>query len=484
MKVTKIEIKNFKAFYGTCQINLHNAGKDLLVYGENGSGKSSLYFALKRFLESGDNPSHRFENDQNIFITDAGYIKLCLRASQRSKLETYEWSKSFRETDDQLIIEASRAKGFLDYKDLLETHYVHRQNDTVNVFNLLVETLLANTVSTLTNRTLEEDWADIQPPYPRRNATGQIATLERQIEDFNTELANRLEELKPKASKILGKFEHNVALDFDFPGVKYNHENKTLDNKEILLKVEFFDTNIPQHHLFLNEARLSAIAIATYFSSILIQPESRLKILALDDVLIGLDMSNRLPVLDILEEYFPEHQIFLTTYDKAWYEIVKQRPSNGNWKCIEFYSSETDEYEIPVYVENKAYLEKAGEYFAACDYKACVIYLRTAFEVAIKKFCDKKHLRVRYCENPKDFTSEDFWEPIKTGTLRDGTPFLEQSLIDEIKLYRSIILNPLSHSRITPEIKKEISDAIKAVETLEIKLKEHYTRGGDQSSTS
>ena len=469
MRITEIEIKNFKAFYGTYRIDLRKSGKNLLIYGENGSGKSSLYFALKLFLESGEDPSYRFENDQNIFITDAGYIKLNLRADRRSKQETYEWSENVRETDDELIREASKAKGFLDYKDLLKTHYVHHEDNTVNVFSLLVETLLANTVN-INVRSLAEDWAEIKPPYPRRNATVQIATLERQIEIFNNELENRLAELQPKTSEILGRFGHNVALNFDFPGIEYNRENRTLDNQQILLTVELFDRDIPEHHRFLNEARLSAIAIAIYFSSILIQPESDLKVLALDDVLIGLDMSNRLPVLDILEEYFLDHQIFLTTYDKAWYEIAKQRLSDAEWEYAEFYTSESNEHEIPIHVQDKPYLEKAKDYFDACDYKACVIYLRTAFEAAIKRFCDKKNLQVRYSENPKDLTSEDFWTPIKTGTLRDGTPFLEQSLINEIELYRSIILNPLSHSRTVTVVKKEISDAIEAVAKLEDKL--------------
>ena len=65
--------------------------------------------------------------------------------------------------------------------------------------------------------------------------------------------------------------------------------------------------------------------------------------------------------------------------------------------------------------EDRAYLEKAKEYFAANDYKACAIYLRTAFEEAIKKFCDKKRLSVRYSEDPKKLTSEDFWTAIKKG---------------------------------------------------------------------
>ena len=330
---------------------------------------------------------------------------------------------------------------------------------------MLVKTLLANTVSTLTNRTLEDDWADIQSPFPRRNATVQIATLESLIEIFNNELANRLAKLQPKASEILGKFGHNVALNFDFPGVKYNRENRTLDNQQIFLTVELFDRNIPEHHRFLNEARLSAIAISIYFSTILIQPESDLKVLALDDVLIGLDMSNRLPVLDMLAEYFSDYQIFLTTYDKTWYEIVKQRTSDAEWECAEFYSGKTDEFEIPVYVQDRPYLEKAKAYFAANDYKACVIYLRTAFEAVIKKFCEKRSLQVKYRENPKDLRSNDFWTSIK-----NGTSFLEQNFIEEIELYLSIILNPLSHARIVPVVKKEISDAIEAVEKLEDKL--------------
>ena len=278
---------------------------------------------------------------------------------------------------------------------------------------------------------------------------------------------NRLADLRPKVSEILRKFGYDVALDFDFQGVIYNQSEKTLDNQQILLKVEFFDAEIHSHHLFLNEAKLSAIAIAIYLSSILLQPDSDLKILALDDVLIGLDMSNRLPVLDILDEYFPDHQIFLTTYDKAWYEIVKQRTGEKDWKYVEFYFGQTDEYEIPVYAEDKAYLEKAKEYLDANDYKACAVYLRTAFEAIIKRFCDNRNLRVRYCENPKQLTSEDFWDPIKTGTKKDGTPFLEQTLIGQIELYRSLILNPLNHATIANIPKREIEETIKVVESLE-----------------
>ena len=467
MRITEIKIKNFRAFYGSYRIDLHKAGKNLLIYGENGSGKSSLYRALELFLESTVS-NHQFEAHQNIFVQDAesGYIKMCLRSDQESKQYVYEWSKTVKETDDLLITDASKSKGFLDYKTLLETHYIQRKEETVNIFDLLVNNLLANTINDVTDRSFADDWNDIKQAVPHRTTERQVEALQERLQNFNNGLFGKLEELKSTASEILDKFEYNVALDFDFQGITYNRTQKVFDNQQILLTVKFFDRDIPLHHHFLNEAKLSAIAIAISFSSFLLQPESDLKILALDDVLIGLDMSNRLPVIDILKEYFSDYQIFFFTYDRAWYEIVRERTEDREWKCAEFYLSKTKEYEIPIYVENRAYLKKAKEYFDANDYKACAIYLRTAFEVAIKKFCDEKNLKVKYQANPKHQTSQDFWTSISDGD-KDGEPFLEKSLIDEIEFYRSIILNPLSHATIVNTIKKEISEAMEAVKKLE-----------------
>ena len=476
MKITDIEIKNFRAFPQTYQINLHNTGKNLLVYGENGSGKSSLYLALKYFFESSvdednkENKNSEFENHQNIFTEEPGHIKLRFRSEPQLEKDTYEWSKNATETTNELIIETSKAKGFLDYKALLETHYAHSEDETVNLFDLLVKTLLADTVNPVTERTLTEDWNAIQPPFPRRGAKRQIADIERRIVNFNRELTNRLAELIPKVSEILSKFGYNVAPNFDFRGITYNREEKKLENQRISLEVDFFNENIRSHHLFLNEAKLSAIAISIYLSSILLlpDPKSGLRILALDDVLIGLDMSNRFPVLDILEEYFKDYQIFLTTYNKAWYEIVKQRTAQKDWKYTEFYFGQTDEYEIPVYVEDKAYLDKARKHLDANDYKACAIYVRTAFEAIIEKYCADKRLPVRYCADTKKLNSQDFWEPIIDRKKTD--PAFDQTIINKIESARKFTLNELSHASVANIYKKELEDAIDAVERLKAAL--------------
>ncbi|MGI6323153.1 MAG: AAA family ATPase [Bacteroidales bacterium] len=46
----EIQIKNFKAFQEEQSLKIN--GKNVLVYGNNGSGKSSLFWALYTFLQS------------------------------------------------------------------------------------------------------------------------------------------------------------------------------------------------------------------------------------------------------------------------------------------------------------------------------------------------------------------------------------------------------------------------------------------------
>jgi len=49
-KIKKITLENFKYFFGKEELILDR--QNLLLYGENGSGKSSIYWALYTFLQS------------------------------------------------------------------------------------------------------------------------------------------------------------------------------------------------------------------------------------------------------------------------------------------------------------------------------------------------------------------------------------------------------------------------------------------------
>ncbi|MCO6468677.1 MAG: AAA family ATPase [Bacteroidota bacterium] len=50
MKIKKVEIRDYKVFYGLNEFNVE--GKNLFIYGENRSGKSTIYRALYTLLES------------------------------------------------------------------------------------------------------------------------------------------------------------------------------------------------------------------------------------------------------------------------------------------------------------------------------------------------------------------------------------------------------------------------------------------------
>ncbi len=162
MKITKITLKDFHAFKDECVIELPK-GRNLLLYGENGSGKSSLYQALNLFFA----PATPFGDHKNIFVTtDDGFVKLEIGKidDETNPPKTYEWEATTHPFTEALIVETSKTKGFLDYRSLLETHFVHRRRANVNIFDLMVNNLLANVENPATHSLFQEDWDTIQRP--------------------------------------------------------------------------------------------------------------------------------------------------------------------------------------------------------------------------------------------------------------------------------------------------------------------------------
>lgn len=119
MRITEIIIKNYRAFYGEHHIDLDKDGKNLMLYGENGSGKSSLFTALKDFFLSSVQPLK--EVKENIFIPasqkNTANIKVIVRESAASsKTITFELNtvqKEIVSADKILISDANKVKGFL-----------------------------------------------------------------------------------------------------------------------------------------------------------------------------------------------------------------------------------------------------------------------------------------------------------------------------------------------------------------------------------
>lgn len=461
MKITRIRLKDFRAFKGEYDIDL-NKGRNLLLYGENGSGKSSLFQALNLFFA----PATPFLSNRNLFVTtDDGYVKLEIQDGTNPS-QIYEWEQTTHPSTEPVIAEASKTKGFLDYRALLETHFVHRHVDSVNVFELLLNALLPNTRNPITNIAFKDEWESIQQLVRKRPSSKRNEQLRSLLKDFNDGLINVLNSLTTQANTILALFDQELSIKLTLPGrgVSVKPRGKTFENEVVQLTVTYYGQPLVDHHHFLNEARLSAIAISIYLAALLLNPPSQLRMLFLDDLLIGLDTCNRLPVLDVLAQFFSDWQIILATFDRVWFEMAWQRVKGAKtWERAELHCARTNEGEVPVYQGNTEYLVVASQHLVSNDLKAAAIYIRSAYELALKGFCDKFGLSVRYHDNPKDQKSEEFWHVVKAQKRKDGTPILPPALVTDIELYRSSVLNKLSHTAPVNLIRKEVEEAFNTV---------------------
>jgi hypothetical protein len=284
------------------------------------------------------------------------------------------------------------------------------------------------------------------------------------IDQFNRSLLYALNELETRAQAILDDFEINLKLSLHFQGVTYNRaklwRDKAIENKLINLRVKFYDQDQDNHHQYLNEAKLSAIAIALYFASFLIRPEGKLNILALDDVLIGLDIANRDFVLKIVDRYFKEFQIFIFTYDEVWFDRLQAKFSD--WQKLVFHALDNGVFEIPVVKDQQNYIQKAEQFLASGDTRSAANMARQYFEDIAKGFCQKKNIKIKYRRKAKELKLDDFWNEIKAF----GPNSLDAQLVTDINANITTIYNPLSHGNPINISTQEVRQAIEALKRL------------------
>lgn len=509
MRIKKIEINNYKAFYKEHTIDVD--GKNLFIYGENGSGKSSLYYALKDFFQSSREPIV-FNELENIFLTNAekgkGYIKVTFNPNKDGAATDALYEFGARTTNtysatDTSIRDAIGLKSFLTYKHLLGIHNIKKGNQ-IDLFDLLVKGVLKHFKSAAITGTKElgELWAEVgnavDKPLDgtRYNAAQKKRDVEAAIRTFNDAFRELFKETGPEyilnvAQPILDEFNHNIKIKLNYTEARPNADNSGIINNHVRINLKYLDKDISEPHLFLNEARLSAIAISIYLGMVLRHPQLviKSKVLFLDDIFIGLDIANRLPLMEILKKHFiappapNNYQIIITTYDKPWYEFMKfYLNGDSKWKTIELYSRRARKgFEIPViksqaspnFIQNM--IDTAEGYFNDADNKAAGVYLRAAFEFMLKAYCEKMHLSVKYLIDSSKLTSDDFWKAVvkfkQDNISRPGRCNLTGGTETAIEHYRKLVLNPLSHHDVNKhEITSEINNAITTIKTLKAEL--------------
>lgn len=482
MRIQSIEITNYKAFLGTHKIKVD--GKNVFIYGENGSGKSSLYYALKYFFQSSMEDIDLAELE-NVFVPDGkkgkAKVKVVFRPNNlgQNRKKTHVWSEAENDTrasEDTSILDGNKLKSFLTYKHLLGIHHL-KKDETINLFDLLVKGVLKHFKYSLTNgRELGELWADVDEAIAR--TTGKEYPINRKRSDvkgaikvFNEAFGELFNPKSPEyilkhAKPILNRFNHNIEVSLRFSQLRPSSDYSAIEGAEVEVDLRYAGKRIDKPHLFLNEARLSAIAISIYLGMIKRHVQGiPCKVLFLDDIFIGLDIGNRMPMLEILKTEFADYQVFITTYDKPWFELARSRLEQfGGWKTMEFYAQPfKDEIETPIIFDSQDLITKAEHHLQACDYKAAAVYTRSAFEKLIRKHCKDKRKKVTFKLRLKDYSTEDFWQAIKDD-VSDKTR-------TDIESYRSLVLNAFIHYNTERhEIKTELRSAIQAVKKLKNEL--------------
>lgn len=502
LRIQRVTLTDFRAFPGPAPVTFELDGKNLLVYGENGAGKSSLFHALQDFFSL--QPHRTLAEHKNVF-SDAppADCKVVVEfTSDPAKPAT--WAEETHptgangwllkrnihapgSTGDPRVVDAARRAACLDYKSLLETNYKHG-NEAVNLFDLAVSTLLSEfrvTVAGGTESTVGALWHAIKRAEKSALEGKRSKEKEQKVRDacvtFNTAFRAAIDRLLPKANEVLQAlgWKDVVLKQLNSPGVTYHTAHfrsaRKLEGLSLSPVIEFRQKPLPRPQLFLNEARLSGLALALYLGGRLAcvpTGESQaLKLLVLDDVLVGLDHSNRLPVLDVLASHFADWQVVLLTHDRTWFELTQSHVDETDWTCVEIYEGDAQSaapHPIVRKTENrpaKALLKKARELLLTPYLEAAANYTRQAFEHGVRKGCEIQKVPMRYTVNPAAHQAQDFLDALKIAPKPSSVSQTDWTgCLQRIEMFKNVVMNPYSHPSAPNIPKQEIEQAADAVE--------------------
>ena len=487
-RIASIGVSDYGAFPSgqNYEFNVGAEGHNLLLFGENGSGKTTLFRGL-RDLMALQPPPENFADLRNIFAAgEEGFVAIQLTAGSVSEFRWDYGDAHPRDTAGQPYVALAQRCRFLDDRALLETNFVHRTS-TPNLFDLLVNEVLRDLPVIVEGRQdrLEAVYDRMRSGKPASHRSRRkLRAVDRACVTFNTVLANHLPEVVKEGSRLLGKIcNEGIAFDLKPGTVQYDRERRDFVGQEIALSVTLYGQPIAQPQLFLNEARLTALALAIYLGAarLVLCPQTTstdgptpVRLLVLDDVLIGLDLSNRLPVVKLLNEEFSDWQTLLFTYDRVWFELARGYTEHtGRWTYLNL-------RELPTapgqpgrpHIEPCADLLGIAEtHFQAGDMMATAVYIRAAFETRVKNVCRDHGVKVAYKPDPKDVKIDHLWQAIverqKERQATGEADFIAPALMQDMETVRSIMLNRLSHSGTPTLVKDEVKFALDTVKKLQ-----------------
>lgn len=498
-RIKTIEICDFRAFPGPTPVKIELDGKHLFLFGENGVGKSSIYHALDGLFAYGQSPDvlkDELAEYANRFTPEDKRGNSYVSITYDDEQPAARWSSALHPIDtdpgpaDARIVNAAWAKAILDYRSLLATNHDH--GDEVNLFDVCVTNLLRD-YQTIEGDRLGEVWQRLEEMLERAQLRdAQLQQINEDSRRLNDGLAEALAAVLPLINPILDDLGHgDVRVTNLTPKrIAYNNsiskDGREYNDCEVIPQITFHGDRVDYPQYFLNEARLSALALAIYFAGRkLAERQTRNdmpRIIVLDDVLIGLDQANRVPLLDVLAKYFPDWQVIVLTHDRVWFDIARQYLRRGrspewqgradvHWTFWQLHQPQ-DHMFAPVATDVDAsvaaqILAQARQFLKDGHLHAAGNAARLATEYALREFCATKDVLVPYVIPPTFLPASKFLERIEAFDVEKHYA----SVLQSIRMYTSILLNPLSHGG-TPEVTpSEVTGAIEVVDKLLYSLK-------------
>ncbi len=506
--INKIHITGFKAFPNDFELQLE--GKHLLMYGENGSGKSSIYYALhcmfqsplksdagkKYFNVSNDdgtpNEQH-LKNLNNLDVDSSVWIDFDSRHPFIYMLDKNGYQMTL--INGQHPLPASINGCFVNHQFLF--HFFNfRNSQKINLFPVFIKDILPFCKDDASGFHIGEMYDVLTSSIVKKGRKVDTKYLNN-IEAFNESVKIIVENINLYVSDLYkhyfmdeGENELQIRLRYDSnldkpendPNEYWLKYDRIIDRvkengvvKEHLSSYKKLNTPfvgleisevlndgvfrpIPKPQSYFNEAKLTAIALSVRFALLNLDKEADGRFLALDDMLISLDMSNRAKVVKFLLDISNRYKIYLFTHDRMFFEYFKHKTKRykNQWVYKEIYM---DDLHKPYMRNSDSYIEEAEHYIKQHKYEIAGNFLRKAAESFCKSFLPpKRQLSAEYSRldlNGMIVNSKKF-------AIASGMTIIQ--LLDDLDEHRKFILNPSSHD--SYDVEKYLYELKRCLNTL------------------
>lgn len=525
-KIKSIQLHNYKFFNEQEPINLEVDGecKHLLLYGENGSGKSSIFWGLHTLFESSLKEDeviqmyfkHRDESaeslvniyaekgDRNGIDDYNSFIEVITNEELNNVYRVSLFDLNINQNENAQLI--NQTSEFLSYKDLFEFQrfWNGRPMNLAQIFISSVLPFLEFPESELIRgrenvkiTNAYQKWWEIRHVGPGKtfnykgneiqvykNSLENIA-FDRFVNEFNRNIEDLIDFINVNAPLIVKQLGYDI--DFNLKYIKPYYKKGDTRYECANFEIEFLVTSylgepitINRPQSFFNEAKISAIALAIKLSVLKRKFNDRVEIpkfIVFDDLMISLDMNNRDRLTDYIlnpdNDLISKYQVFILTHDRSLFNFIKDKIKNTGkskeWVYKEVYINEEANKQTPTIYDSPNLLNKAKYYLQIHDYPACGIYLRTYCEEVLDNL---------YPDSIKYETKPNVHGLLETQKLNLNSKiiYLESFCKDEninytdfkdLKTYKSVILNSLAHYDIhSPLYKVELEKVLFVIEKL------------------